>query len=209
MNRQLIEYTPETETLGTEAFRDEEIPEAEGADTVFTEAEEMELATELLDVQSEQELDQFLGDLIKRAGQAVGTFVRSPTGQALGGVLKSAARKALPIAGRALGGYIGGAGGAQAGARAATAAGRLFGLELEGLSPEDRDFEIAKRFVRFAGETVRAAVTARGAAPPPAIARSAAAQAASRHAPGLLRSPTPRLSGRWFRHGRTIIVPNT
>lgn len=209
MNRTLIDYAPQTETLGAGAFREEALAESEDAETVFSEAEEMELASELLDVQSEQELDRFLGDLIKRAGRAAGAFIRSPTGQALGGILKGAAKRTLPIAGRALGGYLGGAQGAQLGAQAAAAAGRIFGLELEGLSPEDRDFEIAKSFVRFAGETVRTAVTARGAAPPRAVARSAAAQAASRHAPGLLRSAAPPLTGRWFRRGRTIIVPNT
>jgi len=149
-----------------------------------------------------------LGDLISKAGRAVGTFVRSPTGQALGGVLKHVARQAVPIAGRAIGGYIGGGTGAQLGGRAASAAGRIFGLELEGLSPEDKEFEIAKSFIRFAGEAVRTAVTARGAAPPPAIARSAVAQAAARHAPGLLRSTSPPMSGRWVRRGRDIVVVN-
>src|SRR5690348_8434211 len=60
----------------------------------FNETQEMELAAELLSVTNQGELDRFLGDLVKKAGQAVGSFVRSPVGQALGGVLKDAARKA-------------------------------------------------------------------------------------------------------------------
>ena len=40
----------------------------------------MELAAELLGVASEAELDRFLGDLIKKAGRAVGQFVKSPVG---------------------------------------------------------------------------------------------------------------------------------
>lgn len=207
MNRRLIDYTPETETFEAEALADETALES-GA-SVFGETEEMELASEFLEVQNEQELDRFIGDLISRAGRAVGTFVRSPTGQALGGILKDAARQALPIAGRAIGGYVGGSTGARLGAQAASAAGRIFGLELEGLSPEDREFEIAKSFVRFAGETVRTAVTARGAAPPQAVARSAAAEAASRFAPGLLRQAPPVLTGRWVRRGRNIVVVNS
>ena len=209
MNRTLIDYTPETETLDAEAFRDETALESGSSGTVFSESEEMEIAAEFLEVQSEHELDRFLGDLISRAGKAVGTIVRSPIGQALGGVLKNAARRALPIAGRAIGGYVGGSTGAQAGARAAAAAGRLFGLELEGLSPEDKEFEIAKSFVRFAGEAVRTAITAQRPAPPVALAKSAAAQAATRHAPGLLRSAPPALSGRWIRRGRNIVVVNS
>jgi len=38
--------------------------------------------------------------------------------------------------------------------------GKALGLELEGLSLEDREFEGAKQFVKFAGETVKSAVSA-------------------------------------------------
>jgi hypothetical protein len=209
MNRTLIDYTPEAETFEAEAFRDESAFESESAGSVFNETDEIELAAEFLEVQSERELDRFLGDLISRAGKAVGSIVRSPIGQALGGVLKNAAKQALPIAGRAIGSYGGSSTGAQAGARAAAAAGRLFGLELEGLSPEDKEFEIAKSFVRFAGEAVRTAVTAQRPAPPVVVAKSAVAQAAARHAPGLLRSAPPALTGRWVRRGRNIVVVNS
>ena len=60
---------------------------------VFGEAEQLELASELLGVTSEAELDRFLGDLIGRAGKAIGKFVRSPEGQAIGGILKGAAKQ--------------------------------------------------------------------------------------------------------------------
>jgi hypothetical protein len=186
MNRTLIDYTPETESFDTE------VPYGEtqsfpGDGTVFSEAHEMELAANLLEVSDEQEVDRFLGDLIRKAGQAAGSFVRSPTGQALGGILKDAARQALPVVGRAIGGYVGGDRGAQLGAQTASAAGRIFGLELEGLSPEDKEFEVAKSFVRFAGDAVRNALAAPPSAPPRAVAQSAAIQAARRYAPGLLR----------------------
>ena len=90
---------------------------------IFSEAETAELATELLEVQSEQELEQFLGDLIKRAGSAIGTFIKSPTGQALGGILKGAAKQALPMVGSALGGWVGGDAGAKLGSKFASLAG--------------------------------------------------------------------------------------
>ena len=209
MNRTLIDYIPEAETFDPELFRDE-VPLQSAADgSVFTEAEQMEHAAELLDVQNEQELEGFVGSLMARASRAAGSFVRSPTGQALGAVLKNVARTTLPIAGRAIGGYIGGSSGAQLGAQTAAAAGRIFGLELEGLSPEDKDFEVAKSFVRFAGEAVRTAVTANAAAPPQTVARSAMAAAANRYAPGLLRSAPPKLTGRWVRRGRNIVVVNS
>ena len=107
-------------------------------DAASAEAEELELAAELLEIADEAELDRFLGRLIRRAGRSV----RSDAGRALGGLLKRTARKALPIVGRAVGGRLGG--------RIAPSAGRIFGLELEGLSPEDQEFETARRIVRLA-----------------------------------------------------------
>jgi hypothetical protein len=187
-------------------------------EAVFSETEEMELASAMLDITHEAELDRFVGGLLKRAGRAVGTFVRSPTGQALGGLLKGAAKQVLPTLGSALGGYVGGATGAQLGSQAA-AASQLFGVELEGLSPEDQEFEVARRYVRFAGEAVKHAALAPTRQDPRRAAQDAAVAAAETHAPGLLQAPpasppvTPpsarlplRSSGRWVRHGNTIVL---
>jgi len=88
-------------------------------------------------------------------------------------------------------------------------AGQALGLELEGLSPEDREFEATKQFVRFAGETVKNALQAVPGADPTAIARGAMAEAARQYAPGLLDlGPTSgtRETGRWARRGNTILV---
>ena len=79
--------------------------------------------------------------------------MKSPIGQAVGGVLKGVAKKALPIAGGALGAYFGGPLGAKIGSGLAPAAGSALGLELEALSQEDREFEGGKQFVRFAANT--------------------------------------------------------
>jgi hypothetical protein len=83
--------------------------EFEGGSTFegpFSEAEEMELASALLEVGDEAELDQFLGDLFKKASRAVGGIIKSPIGKALGGMLKGVAKKALPMVGGALGSFI-------------------------------------------------------------------------------------------------------
>jgi hypothetical protein len=111
---------------------------------------ELELAAELLEVTSEEELDRFLGDVFKKVGGFVSSAVKSPVFKALGGVLKPIAKAALPIAGGALGTLVGGPAGGMIGSKLASAAGNLFGLELEGLSAEDREFEMAKGFVRLA-----------------------------------------------------------
>jgi uncharacterized protein (DUF697 family) len=201
-------------------------------EAVFNEATEMELAAELLGTSSETELENFLGDLISNAGRSIGGFIQSPTGQALGGILKAAAQKALPIVGGVLGGRIGGPAGANIGSQLASAAGSIFGLELEGLSGEDREFEVARRFVQFAGEATKNATLTPPTADPQAAAKWAAIEAAKKLAPGLLqRVPitqydpaastkfgvtaapqngvagvTGRHSGRWFRRGSKIVL---
>jgi len=155
---------------------------------VFHETQEMELASELLNVSNEQELEQFLGKLIKRAAGAVGRFAKSSAGRAIGGVLKSVAKKALPFAGRALGTFVGGPLGGMIGGKLGSMASNLFELELEGLSNEDREFEMARAYVRFAGDAVRRA--ARNPAyryNPRQAVRGALTNASRRYAPGLLR----------------------
>jgi hypothetical protein len=182
---------------------------------VFGETEQMELASELLEITSEGELDRFLGNLIGRAGQAIGKFVKSPEGRAIGGLLKGAAKQVLPGLGSAVGGYLGGATGARFGSDVASAAGRAFGLELEGLSDEDRDFEVARRFVNFAGEAVKNVALAPAGLDPRTQANAAMLAAAKTHAPGLIsprqagRGPQPSCpltSGRWARRGNKIVL---
>jgi len=76
------------------------------SESPFGEIEETELAEELLTIQSEEELDQFLGKLVKKAWRGVKKFAKSGVGRALGGALKGIAKKALPIVGGALGSFI-------------------------------------------------------------------------------------------------------
>lgn len=183
----------------------------------FNEMQEMELATELLSVGSEAELNQFLGSLIRKAGSAIGSFVASPTGKALGGILRQAAKKALPVVGSAIGGYFGGSTGADMGSRFASTAGNIFGLEFEGMNQEEREFEVARRFVRFGGASVRKAAQTPVGTNPVSVARQAATVAAQMFLPGLLGAygavqETPACScgsgrsGRWYRRGGKIIL---
>jgi hypothetical protein len=65
---------------------------------------------------------------------------------------------------------------------------------LEGLSPEDQEFETARAYVRFANSAAsRAAAlqTQRGGAPAGVVVRQALSGAARQHAPGLLRPRNP------------------
>ena len=187
---------------------------------MLSEQEEIDLAHELLSVNNEQELEQFLGDFLSKAVSTVGNIVRSPIGQAIGGVLKGVAQKALPMAGSALGGLIGGPLGAQIGSGVANAAGQALGLETEFQGGGEHEFEGARQFVRLAADTAQNAVTtAQSGIDPRRAAQSAAVAAARRLAPGLLSAeaaPMPSAggassepqgqSGHWKRHGRHIVL---
>ena len=71
--------------------------------SVLSEAEEMELASRLMELETEEEFENFLGDII--SGMS-GGLINSKTGNALGGLLKGAAKTLLPIAGTVAGGRI-------------------------------------------------------------------------------------------------------
>ncbi|WP_243373116.1 hypothetical protein [Geotalea sp. SG265] len=186
----------------------QEIGQSGETSSPFSEMQEMELAAELLSVNNESELNNFLGSLIRKAGSAVGSFISSPAGQALGGILKQAAKKALPVVGSAIGGYFGGSTGANIGGKLASSAGKALGLELEGMSQEDREFEVARHFVRFGGATVKK-VLQTSAFSPQAVNRAAVA-AAQQYLPGLIGGATPAHScgrgGRWYRRGNKVIL---
>jgi hypothetical protein len=207
-NIETFEYNPEMPSYETGWGG-----EAEYESEVFSEAEVMELAGQLTEVTTEAELDRFLGDLISKAGRALGKVVRSPIGQAVGGWLKGAAKSALPLAGGALGGLVGGPLGAKIGSGLASAAGSALGLEAE-MSQEDREFEGAKNFVKMAADTVKSAVSAPPGVNPVAAAKAAVETAVQKHAPGLsgggVAGPSGKSgrTGRWVRHGRNVIIVN-
>lgn len=208
--------TASAEFEGYEESGDFEVTDGDGADG---DLQEMELATELLGVGSDEELDLFLGKLFKKASRFVGGAGR----HALGSLLKRVARKALPIAGTAVGTFFGGPAGAAVGNRLASGAGQMFGLELEGLSPEDQEYEVARSFVRLATDAARTlGGLASDGGDPVSAARTALVGAAQRYAPGLLQAAgnavasgvrlpglgaaTGARSGRWERVGNTIIL---
>lgn len=94
---------------------------------VFSAEQEMEMAYELLEVNSEAELNHFLGNFIRTAGSAIGQAVSSPQGQAIGGALKTAARNALTSGGKAGGESLGGAAGSWGGEKLGAWAGNKLG----------------------------------------------------------------------------------
>jgi hypothetical protein len=144
----------------------------------LNEAEEMELASRLMELESEEEFENFLGDIISGIS---GGLINSKTGNALGGLLKGAAKTLLPIAGTVAGGYFGGPMGASLGGKLA---GSLAGsLEMEN---EQMEWEAAKDFVRFAAEAARNAAQAPEGQDPHTVAHQATTEAAQKHAPELI-----------------------
>jgi hypothetical protein len=181
----------------------------------------MELAGELLEISNEQELNHFLGDLIRRAGGVLGSAINSPLGQQLGGILKSSAKnaalQAVPVISNAIGSRIGGRLGSSI-ANGLTAFGTsAISGEYGGVHQEEREFEGARQFVQLAANTVRNAVQSPQGADPRTVARTAFVNAARTIAPGLLQAgntavatlPRPGTSthgGVWFRRGNKIIL---
>lgn len=195
----------EMENYETESFETE--------NGVLSEAEEMELASELLGVQSEAEMEQFLGNLFRKVARGVGSVVRSPAFKALGGMIKPLAGKLLPMAGAALGNMVVPGIGGVVGGKLASLAGGALGLELEGLTHEEAEFEVARRVVRLSSLAARRTMDAQRQMGPEEAARNGFGYAVRTVAPSLPRHwnrlgvPGHRgRSGRWIRRGHTIIL---
>lgn len=168
----------------------------------LNEVQELELATQLLAVNSEEELEAFLAEVIS---EATGSRRRgSPYWKMLGKGLKGAAGKLLPLAGKVVGGYFGGPMGAKMGGKIGSMAGKAFGLELEGLSAEDQEFELSRAFVRFSGAAAQeVAKQAVAGAPPNVAVQKGMTMAAKNHVPGLL-APNGKPVGNNHRHQRPL-----
>ena len=173
------EYTGEYQGQGEYASEYGEYEAGGGG--VLQEGEVMELATRLLNVSSGQELNRFLAGLVGRGVQAVGRALSSPIGQAVVTAARPLVEAALP----ALGGAAGqGWGGPAPATTIDPAAARELGLELEGMSYEDRELEVAKQVVRLTSTAGAMASTAPGGAPPDAVAHEAITAAQGQVAPG-------------------------
>ena len=216
-DRTQLEFSSELPGFESGSFNNESF-EFDAEEGLLSEADEAELADELLGVSNEEELDHFLRSVIGRVARGAGKVLSSSVGKAVGGVLKGVAKKALPLAG----GWVGGPLGAKIGSGLASAAGSALGLEGESFDGEGEQYEGAKQFVRLAADTVAKAAAAPPSADPRSVAQRAAIGAARQLAPGLLSgqggagpgrakgSGSPRTggaqSGRWARQGSKVVL---
>jgi hypothetical protein len=167
----------------------------------FSEAEEVALAMELLSVASEEELDRFLGGVFKKIGKFVGKVAKP-----LGGALKGLAKTALPFVGKALGSFIPipGVGTAIGGALGGALA-KALEMETMGMQGEDREFEMARRFVRIAGSAAQQAAQASPAQDPRRTAQVALNDAMRAHVPRMGQGGSGN-AGTWRRRPDGMIV---
>ena len=96
-----------------------------------------------------------------------------------------------------------------AGRQAPSLAGQRLGLELEGLSDEDAQFEMARQFVRLGGAAAVRATAGPANLAPMTAAQGAMLAASRRYAPGLVpqgRGAYGTRTGRWYRRGRRIVL---
>jgi hypothetical protein len=200
LDRTFLELAPQSDPAGaiasefwsappTPAAREVAYGNGQPSKEVFDEMTEMELASELLGAQSDHEVEHFLGGLFKKAESFLGKALHSTVGKEILGQLKNVAKSVLPSVGAALGNYLVPGVGGTIGRTLATQAGQAMGLELEGMSPADQEFEVARRVVRLGAQAARNAAGFSPATPVEAVrAAQAAMEAAVRDvAPGLLR----------------------
>ncbi len=174
----------------------------------LAEIEEMDIAAELLAAQSASELDRTLVRAIHSAKQPRGRGLHPFVTRSLGGLLKSVVRQVLPTAGRP--------DAARAGVRLSSSAGEALGVELEGLSPEDQEFEAARGLVRLGSAAAELAARYAASAPVQRVATRSFFHALREHAPGLAPVRPPATSpqackchaaaGRWERRGPDVIL---
>lgn len=173
---------PRFESQEQEAFESFESQE-------MNESLESELAQEMLEITSEEELEEFLGKLISRVAQGASSFMKSGVGKAIGGVLRSVAKTALPMVGSALGSFVAPGIGTAIGGKLGSMASKLLEAEeRETMGEAEAEYEAARRYVRWASGTVRNGMRAPAGMPPRMVAKSAAVSSARRYAPTLLRS---------------------
>ena len=153
----------------------------------YTGDREMELAADLMELNSEEEFENFLGELISNAAKATGGHTQLETGQSLG-ALKGAARHILPIIDQAAGGPA--PAGSGRGIRVRAGQSYLFETEME-----EREWEAAKTFVNLAQEAAVNAAQAPPEADPAVVANKAVTDSAKEHAPRFGGAAVPRADG--------------
>lgn len=187
----------------------------------LTEPQELALAAEVLEISNEEELEQFLGDLWNATKAAASSAYNSDVVRAAIPGLKAVGTAVLPkAAGWLADRYAPGTGGiASAGVQAAVD--QWLKEELEGLSGEDREYEVARRYIRFVNDALRRTAQVPDRVPPRVAAQVVLRDAAREHVPGVVPflaqledggtvsggdGVEAAASGSWTRQGSSIVI---
>ena len=155
-----------------------------GPRSPFSDAEERKLASDLLEVANEAELEQVLGDLFNRASKGV-DLVGSKVDGPIEGLIKTVARKALPSVRAAVGTALGASERDQNAGKLGSLVNQALQAKVAGMTAADPDLEKCRRlfekhrqFVRLAGKAAEAAATAPAGVAPVAVAQKVLTDAA-------------------------------
>ena len=187
MPSRLAAYDPQLEI-----FEGDRAPVVSRRAEPLGEMQEMAFAAEMLELRDERGLEALVGRVVAQVAQGMGRSRVSTPAEAIRRLLTSVLKQSMPRApaarSRAIIAPI-------FGDRLATIPEHSLGLQLEGLSEEDRRFETARQLVRFVAGAAK-----RGLAPsqlePGNRARAAAFAAARRHAPGMTAGRQPGSAAR-------------
>jgi len=188
-NSKLLDYVPEWQSVRPEAGSRRASFEA----PVREEAGEIERAAEFLEAVDEHRVPEYIGHLVHSALQRrpADAPAQTPTPEAIEH-LRAVLTRLSAQAARAIGPSAAARGN---GSQNAERMAEVFGLESEGLSPEDRELELARQLVRFVLSAAGNLRRTSGAAGPGQGVRAALRLAAQKNAPGwlpLFESPGPR-----------------
>ncbi|MCB9495825.1 MAG: hypothetical protein H6686_02955 [Fibrobacteria bacterium] len=193
--------------LESEGFDANELEGILGGDSSDELELEEEGALEFLELESSDELEEFLGGLLSRAAGALGRVARNPAVQkTIRSTLHGALSAGIPSVTGAIGKRYFGDAGATWGKRAGKSLATMMGLG------EDGELEIARRIQRTvlgAARKVEPLVN-QGVALPLAVRRAVGA-AVAEHLPPLARASvagaSTAQSGRWIReNGRVVLL---
>jgi hypothetical protein len=181
----------------------------------LTETQELALAGEVLEISSEAELEEFLGDLWDRTKAAASNLYNSSAVQTALPYVKAVGAKVLPVAAGKLADAAWKGSGDYVKAGTGALIDQWLKDELEGLSAEDRELALARRYIRFAHDALLRAARTPERVPAPVAGQVAVRDAARSHIPGVVPflpqlnggSPADEpAAGRWVRHGSTIVI---
>lgn len=159
-------------------------------------------AQRFLELESEEELEGFLGGLLSRALGAVGGLVRNPAVQnTIKSTVKGALASGIPSVAGAIGKRYFGDQGATWGERAGKGLSAMLGLE------DGNELEVARRVTRTVVDAARRVEPlVRKGQPVQIAARNAVNAALSTHLPGIATVGARPQSGRWIRENGKVVI---